>query len=441
MWIFYFIAVFGFISAVLACFVKNKVGKAILSVVSLLSFFVTSVISAGFILPSYIGVHRTCLLFVVCGAAFLIAMLFAWKPFKTKIRVISASSIAFITLIVTGIFTIPAIYQNSITINSHEEIWLGPYAPFGEYYYNEARELTHRETLAARLNEASTLKLHDNLPVLDGATALYPLYAAFVRAAYPEPEPSLDIPGYSPYGDLREPSNESIVVCSRTAGAFENLIDGYADIVFLMGVSDEQRKFASDRGVELILTPIGREAFVFFVHRRNSANNLSSSDIKRIYSGEVTNWNEVGGKNNAIRAYQRPETSGSQTKLNEIMGDTPITPAPEDDVFDVMMGMVSRVASYRNYRNSLGYSFLYYVRDMLNEHNIKFLSIDGIEPTNEHIASGVYPYADDFYAVTVKRDGGYLNAERTENIDAFIGWILSEQGQYLVKATGYVPKN
>jgi phosphate transport system substrate-binding protein len=123
------------------------------------------------------------------------------------------------------------------------------------------------------------------------------------------------------------------------------------------------------------------------------------------------------------------------------MGNTAIVPAPEDDVFDMMMGMVSRVASYRNYRNSLGYSFLYYVRDMLNEHNIKFLSIDGKEPTNENIASGAYPYADDFYAVTVKRDGGFLNADRTDNINAFIRWILSEQGQYIVKATGYVPKN
>jgi phosphate transport system substrate-binding protein len=241
--------------------------------------------------------------------------------------------------------------------------------------------------------------------------------------------------------DCNENRIASIVVCSRTAGAFENLIDGYADIIFLMGVSDEQRKAAEEKGLELILTPIGHEAFVFFVNRRNSIDNISSNDIKRIYSGEVTNWNEVGGSNNEIRAYQRPETSGSQTMLKQIMGDTPIVPAPEDDIYDMMAGMVSRVANYRNYKNSLGYSFLYYVRDMVNEHNIKFLSIDGIAPTPENISSGAYPYANNFYAITVKSGGEYLNAERTENIDSFISWILSAQGQYLVEATGYVPIN
>jgi phosphate transport system substrate-binding protein len=127
--------------------------------------------------------------------------------------------------------------------------------------------------------------------------------------------------------------------------------------------------------------------------------------------------------------------------LRQIMGDVPIAPAPEEDVFDMMMGMVKRVASYRNYRNSLGYSFLYYARNMVAEHNIKFLSIDGTPPTDANIASGAYPFANDFYAITVRREGEYLNPERTENIDKLLEWIASPQGQYLVEATGYIPMN
>jgi phosphate transport system substrate-binding protein len=76
---------------------------------------------------------------------------------------------------------------------------------------------------------------------------------------------------------------------------------------------------------------------------------------------------------------------------------------------------------------------------MVGENKVKFLSIDGIAPTHENIASGSYPFADNFYAITVRADGEYLNSERTENIDSLLEWIASPQGQYLVEATGYVP--
>jgi phosphate transport system substrate-binding protein len=102
-----------------------------------------------------------------------------------------------------------------------------------------------------------------------------------------------------------------------------------------------------------------------------------------------------------------------------------------------MMDIVTRVASDVNYQNSLGYSFLYYVKEMVKEHNIRFLAIDGAEANHDTIANGTYPFAYDFYAVTAKREGEYLNPERAENIDAFLDWMLSPQGQYLVEATGY----
>ncbi|MCL2099384.1 MAG: substrate-binding domain-containing protein [Oscillospiraceae bacterium] len=449
----YILAAIAVISAAAACFIKNKIIKAALSVAGLLGFFGLSVLLAWFVLPSYIGAHSTWIPFALCGAAFAVFMLFAWKPFGVKIRRIAAVSVGGAAVIVSSAFAVPAIYQNALTIWQRDEVYLGVYQPFGRYWYVDG-VLTHHESQTAALNEESELKLYDNLPRIDGATALYPLYAAFVQAVYPEPEPALDILEYSYYGelwrDLEEASiydrdiNIPLIACSRTSAAFENLIDGYADIVFLMGVSDEQRAAAIERGLELILTPVGREAFIFFVHSRNAVSGLLSSDIKRIYSGEVTNWSETGGKNDDIRAYQRPESSGSQVMLKQIMGDVPIAPAPEGDVFDMMMGMVKVVSNYRNYRNSLGYSFLYYARDMVKEHNIKFLSIDGTEPTNANIASGAYPFANDFYAVTVqrvtvRRQNEYLNPARSENIEKLLEWITSRQGRYLVEATGYVP--
>jgi len=426
---------------VIACLVKSKVAKGILSGLSFLGYAALWFFSTAVTLVwGSIGANAIWLPAVLCIAVFAISMLLVWKPFKAKIRTVIILSVTAGVITLTSVFIIPVIYDRSIPVST-EEVFLPEYTPFGQYWYVDG-VLTHHESLAAKLNEPSKLSLTGELPRLDGATALYPLYAAFVQATYPAPEPNLDIPEYFPYGDLSDDSYPSLAVCSRTATAYLNLIEGNADIVFLMGVSDVQREGAAERGYEIILTPVGREAFVFFVNNRNVVTNISTSDIKSIYSGEITNWRDVGGRNNEIRAYQRPDSSGSQVMLREIMGDIPIMPVGSDmEVFDTMMLMYRHVASYKNYRNSLGYSFLYYIKDMINENEVKFLSIDGIAPTEDNIASGAYPFANDFYAVTIKHNGEYLNPERTENIDMLLEWIQSPQGQYLVEATGYVPVN
>ena len=424
-----------------SCFIKNKTvrNRIFKILLSIAGFFVLAFIAFLFIfiLPYYIGTHGFWLPFAIGGAIYLIFLLLMWKPFKAKVNRILIFSIAGVILLISGIFSIPEIYRSSIP-QAREEVNLSRYTPFGDYWYVDGI-LTHHDSEVIKLDGESSLKLDGDLPRLDGATALYPLYSAFVRATYPVPEARIDNFEYFPHGDLRDTEVMSLVVCSRTAAAFENLVEGYADVVFLMGVSDEQRLLAEQKGLELVLTPIGREAFVFFVNSRNRVTDITENDIRGIYSGQITNWREIGGGNNEIRAYQRPDESGSQTKLKQIMGDTPLVPAPIDTITDTMMMMYERVAGYKNYRNSLGYSFLYYIRDMINENKVKFLSINGIAPTPENITNGTYPFADDFYAVTVRSNGEYMNPERTENIEKLLEWILSAQGQYLVEATGYVP--
>jgi len=96
--------------------------------------------------------------------------------------------------------------------------------------------------------------------------------------------------------------------------------------------------------------------------------------------------------------------------------------------------------AYRNHRNALGYSFLYYINDMIAEDKIKFLSIDGVEPTAENIASGAYPFAHEFYAITVVRQHTTDEEKaRVDNTLLLLDWMLSAQGQSLVEKTGYVP--
>ena len=74
-------------------------------------------------------------------------------------------------------------------------------------------------TKAVTLTEPSTLKIEDNLPIIDGATAPYPVYAAFAQAVYPE---------------KKYDQHDSEVMSNRTGEAYNNLINGRADIIFAL---------------------------------------------------------------------------------------------------------------------------------------------------------------------------------------------------------------
>ena len=73
------------------------------------------------------------------------------------------------------------------------------------------------------------------------------------------------------------------------------------------------------------VTPVVNEGFVFFTNVNNLVNGLSLKEIQDIYTDKITNWNQVGGDNVKIIAYQRPENSGSQTgMLSLVMKDKKI---------------------------------------------------------------------------------------------------------------------
>jgi phosphate transport system substrate-binding protein len=281
---------------------------------------------------------------------------------------------------------------------------------------------------AAVLQEEATLKLGDNLPLLDGATALYPVYASFVRAVYPREPPK----GY----DYKMPAADSgirgpIIRCTQTPAAFDNLINGRVDIIFCAEPSKSQTAAARQRGLEFNMTPIGKDAFVFFVHKDNPVNNITSSQIRNIYSGNITNWRDLGGRDGEIIPYQRPADSGSQTILESIMGDTPLVEPKKENVAGGMGEIIEQTAVYKNYPDALGFSFLFFTTEMARNNKIKLLSIDGVPPARETIRTNGYPFSGTFYAISAGNE--------SENTKKFIAWILSAQGQYLVEKTGYVP--
>ncbi|MBI6861861.1 PstS family phosphate ABC transporter substrate-binding protein [Lysinibacillus fusiformis] len=337
----------------------------------------------------------------VCVFVLFVCGIFNWMNTKKKKRWVMGA--LGVTIIFALIPPIQHYYKLSIpTVDA--EIDISAYQPFTQ------------DNQVVKPDEKVSLQLTGSLPRLDGATAMYPLYAAFVEATYPKGD-------YLPY--------KSRVQVNRTPEAYQNLIAGNVDLIFVAAPSIKQEWQAEKEGLTFNMTPIGREAFVFFVHHKNNVDNVTLDQVKKIYAGEITNWRDVGGEDEAIRAFQRPADSGSQTALENLMDNKPIMEAPSENIASGMGGIIHEVSQYRNYKNAMGFTFRYYSTEMVRNKKIKLLSIDGIAPTKENIRNGTYPLVSEFYAVTA---GG-----ENENVQKLIDWILTDEGQALVAKVGYVP--
>ena len=249
-------------------------------------------------------------------------------------------------------------------------------------------------------------RLEGDIPRIDGAAALLPLYAGFVESIYPENSVKFA-------GDNYDPS--SAMHYTNTRGAYKDIVDGKADIIICAQPSDEQLKYAADNGVELEMVRIGSDAFVFIVNADNPVSDITLDQARGIYSGRIKNWKELGGKNIPIAAMHRNEGSGSQTALKKVMGNEPIVPD-----YTALWG------------SPIGISFRYYVTGMLGEGGVKILKLNGIEPTAETIADGSYPVSGGVYAI-------YRKGEKNPNVYNAVDFMLSPEGQKIVEKSGYIP--
>ena len=262
-------------------------------------------------------------------------------------------------------------------------------------------------------------KKHDNvsddtLVRVDASLATQPLMDAYVE-------------GLKDYNLKKDYTN--------TDPAYTKLINGETDLIIVTEPSSDELKRASDAGVELELTPVVDEGFVFFTNVNNPVNGLSLKEIQDIYTDKITNWNQVGGDNAKIIAYQRPENSGSQTgMLSLVMKDKKIKEPKREEYIESMAGIIDAVANYDNSKDSLGYSYYYYATTMYGNENIKFLAVDGVSPNHDTIKDESYPLITAYYIVTLKG---------TENsaVNKVKKAMLESKGQEIARNAGYIEIN
>ena len=265
----------------------------------------------------------------------------------------------------------------------------------------------------------SSLKLDGDLPVLDGAAALVPVYAAIIHNVYPEGCVKYDGGEFSDdnfYGENF--ASDSAMQYKNTVRGYKAIVDGDTDIFFSASPSAEQKAYAEEKGVELTYVPIGLEAFVFFVNENNPVEALTVEQIRDIYACKYTNWSQVGGPDRIINPVTRLKGSGSQSAMDKFMGNLEY----------------GRKSSLVLFGSSIGFSFRYYMDGIVGNENVKMIALNGVYPSAENISNRTYPIIAEFYAI-------YRADNDNPNIPILIDWILSDEGQSIIEGCGYVRIN
>ena len=281
----------------------------------------------------------------------------------------------------------------------------------------------------AALDHPAAFQIQDeaDMPVMDGAEACYPLYAAAAKAVYQD---IAHIESNWADSGERAWTNGKIVTFTNTVVGFERLIEGDVDLFFGARPSADQLAYAAEQGMELEITPIGREAFVFFVEEDEPVDGLTQDQLRAIYHGDVTDWSQVGGRAGEIAAFQRPAGSGSQTMMEYFMGEVSLKEPQTYETVGSMEGVIRHVAQYASQRGALGYSFRYFIQGLSQEKGVKLLAVDGVTPDLAHIEDGSYSLTVPLCLVTRKDDPN-------PNVGKMIDFFLSLDGQTLVRETGY----
>jgi phosphate transport system substrate-binding protein len=205
--------------------------------------------------------------------------------------------------------------------------------------------------------------------------------------------------------------------------------------------SQEERQLAADNGVGLVIQPVCWDAFVFVTYANNPVESLTLEQIRDIYAGNITNWNQVGGVNQPIRAYTRNANSGSQTAMEElVMKETPFAQdRPLEDTVNEMSTLLEAIAWEDAY--AIGYSYHTFLSQETGRlqppyptlaGDVKTIAIEGVMPNSRSIADGTYPLSVNYVGVIRQGD-----EQRRGGL--FLDWMRSAQGQDCIRQAGYIP--
>ena len=272
-----------------------------------------------------------------------------------------------------------------------------------------------------------------NLRKLEGILLVYLLvFSLFSGAQLLAAEKMIVIKGSTTVLPIAQPcaeifmdQNPEIDISVQGGGSgvgVASIIDGTCDIGnSSRPVKEEEVVTAQEKGVDIFENIVARDAIAVIVNPANTITDLTLESIKAIYTGEISNWSEVGGANQTIVVVSRDSASGTFEAFNELaLKKERLRP---DSLLQASNSAVATTVA--NTPGAIGYVGLGYVTD-----RIKAVPVNGIIASKETVNSGTYPLARPLFM--------YTNGEPTGIVKEFIDFVMSEEGQKLVEENGFI---
>ena len=175
------------------------------------------------------------------------------------------------------------------------------------------------------------------------------------------------------------------------------------------------------------LHPVAWDALAIIANKKNPVNNLTTAQIKKIYTGKITNWKQVGGANAPIRLYiRRGKISGVGYAIRQyIFKDSNFEFVTNKKYVTKSSGPLEKAVVKDPY--AMGITGVSSAR----KRNVKILNFDGKIPSYENVANGKYTLYRPLYLVT--------SASPSKKVKAFIKFATSKEGRKIIKKNGTVP--
>lgn len=219
------------------------------------------------------------------------------------------------------------------------------------------------------------------------------------------------------------PAISVYVTSGGTGSGVQALIDGEVDMCTASRTlhADEARDLMRKQRSLGFSILTAKDALSVYLHPENPVKNLTLQQVRGLFSGKFTSWSDVGGEPVPVRVVGRPPNSGTYYFFMEhvLQGDTY---SPSTVTVPTTIALASKV---RNDRNAIGYGGLAYGDDVTHA------SIDGVAPTAANVRNGSYPISRYLYLYAASAPEG--------PIKQFVDWVLSNEGQNIVREVGYIP--
>jgi len=280
----------------------------------------------------------------------------------------------------------------------------------------------------------------ENYPKVDGSSSARPLniYIACRLLGIKHKWLKNDLNGLWGIEPILKSNNNSrrfneLIRSNGTHQSFINLIDKQADFILTARkISSDEKTYANSKGISLIETPIALDAFIFIVHPNNPITSLTIEQIQNIYTGRITNWNEVGGNNAKINPYVREPNSGSQELMELlVMKDLDINKFPVS--WEMAFNMTGAFERVQSDINGICFTVFYYKENIFKDANVKSIAIEGVYPNKENISNNSYPLVAEVYAV-IRSD-----LDQTSTAYKLYEFLQTVKGKVVISESGYIP--